>query len=246
MYQSCFTAVYRWRACLIALSTLLVAAYAAVPALAYAASPGQVADAARRPDRPSDFVQPVWYSSADTMANLPTISEQALNDAACGVAAATMVIDARAQQLGRRQPSIYQIARYVQEWRRGGPNGPPGGTTFTQLRTGLERASRAWGAPVGASWVVASPQWWYGNLSSDLAAGDMIIAFIPNGGALWNNSWHYGHYVVVTGFSGQDVIYHDPWDGNAHRMTRSWFARVWGTRSGRGSGWQYLRVVPWS
>src|SRR5579859_2936983 len=100
-------------------------------------------------------------SSSDLLRNVPVVDEKVLNNAACGVAAATMVLDYYIPQSGSVHESldITAVSQYVKQYY--GYNAKTNkleaeGTTFDQLQTGIETASIApalhLGGSLKASW----------------------------------------------------------------------------------------------
>lgn len=148
------------------------------------------------------------------------VNERALNDAACGVAAATMVLD---YYLPQRDPNIgavldiHAVARYVLVtyhtnfgW----------GTDEDQLQAGIELASTdpalGFGRPLTARWDTTNGTSWFSTLKSELDAARPVIVYIPNGHSLgWD--WNYPHFIVVSGYTSQgSIIYRDPWLGGVN------------------------------
>src|SRR6266566_1584395 len=201
----------------------------------------------------SVIFQPVYAASGDDLlGNIPVVDENTLNNAACGVAAATMVLD---YYLPQSDPTIHQaidiaaVAQYVKEdyaFDAKTNKMKPVGTTFNELQTGIEAASTApalgFGVPLTASWHTTNEGSWLSTLKSELDAKRPIGVFLPDGGKLgWN--WDYGHFIVVSGYTSDDsIIYHDPWDGNPHTLSRATFAAAWGTVWSGNPSWQYMQI----
>lgn len=200
----------------------------------------------------ASWPSPRWGPSLgrdDLLRDVPVLEEGALNQAACGVSAAAMVVDYYMLRAGSRRalPSVPAVSAYVKQWyvKRGGAT-IPGGTSFEQLQTGVQAASAAAGVPLTARWVdTAGPDAWLLALKSDLERNRPAIVYLADGGMLWRGAWHYGHYVVASGFTqdGQ-IIYHDPWDGRAHAIPARDFGAVWGASWRDNPSWRYLRIAP--
>jgi hypothetical protein len=181
-------------------------------------------------------------SSADMLADVPTVNEHAINTVACGQAAATMVLDYYLPQFGAPsgRVSIGTVARYVKFSYR---YGVPTGTSPTNLARGLEAAATALGAPLTATWEQARADDWLSALRGQVEAGRPVIVYLTDGGMLWGGAWRYSHYIVVSGLTaGGQVLYHDPFDGREHSVSAATFARVWG--NGARRTWTYLRITP--
>jgi hypothetical protein len=178
----------------------------------------------------------------DLMSSVPIVDENTLNNAACGIAAATMILDYYLPQSGpiRQAVDIKAVAQYV------GENSL--GTNTVQLQTGVEAASTApalhFGIPLTASWNTTDSTHWFSVLQSELDAKRPIVLFLADGGILgWN--WHYPHYIVVSGYTSDDsIIYHDPWDGKPHTLSNAAFGAAWGTTWQQNPAWWYMQVVP--
>ena len=180
-------------------------------------------------------------TDADLLTSIPVINEHAINDVACGQAAATMVLDYYLPRFGARPATvgIGAVARDVKfSYRRGSPTG----TSPTNLARGLEEAGNALGAPLTATWEHSQPADWQTTLQQQLDAGRPVIVYLTDGGLLWGSAWHYSHYIVVSGLSAGAVIYHDPFDGRKHMVSTATFAKVWG--HGTHRTWSYLRIMP--
>jgi len=191
--------------------------------------------------------------SGDLLKDVPVVDENTLNNAACGVAAATMVLDYYLPQSGpiREAIDISAIVRYVKvdySYDAKTNTSKPVGTSYDELQTGLEAASTApelgIGVPLKAVWHTTDSTHWFSVLTSELDAKRPNILFLPDGGRLgW--SWHYGHFIVVSGYaSDNSIIYHDPWDGKPHVLSKDAFATVWGTTWDGNSAWRYMTVSP--
>ncbi len=179
-------------------------------------------------------------SSADLLWSVPVVNEHAINNVACGQAAATMVLDYYLNDSGGSSVGIGTVARYVPFTYRAGS---PTGTNPMNLASGLEGASRALGVPLDAVWEHTQSSNWRGTLRHELADGHPVIAYLSDGGMLWGGSWHYGHYIVVSGLHPDgSVIYHDPFDGRQHTVSADTFGRVWG--NGTRRTWTYLHITP--
>lgn len=181
-------------------------------------------------------------ASADLLGGIPIVNEHAINDVACGQAAATMLLDYELGQAGATpaRVSIGTVARYVKFSYRGGV---PTGTSPTSLARGVVAASDALGVPLSASWQRTAPDNWEATLRQQLDAGQPVIVYLTDGGMLWHNAWRYGHYVVVSGLTADgQVLYHDPFDGREHAIAATTFGRVWGYGTRRA--WTYLHVTP--
>jgi hypothetical protein len=181
-------------------------------------------------------------SSADMLADVPTVNEHAINTVACGQAAATMVLDYYLPQFGAPsgRVSIGTVARYVKFSYR---YGVPTGTSPTNLARGLEAAATALGSRLTATWEQARADDWLTALRLQVGAGRPVIVSLTDGGLLWGGAWRYSHYIVVSGLTaGGQVLYHDPFDGREHSVSAATFARVWG--NGVRRTWTYLRITP--
>jgi Peptidase_C39 like family len=194
-------------------------------------------------------------SRDDLLGNIPVVDENTINNAACGIAAATMILDYYLPQSGPIQKAldITAVAHYVPENYRFDAKTKasiPVGTNTDQLQTGLEAASTApelhFGVPLTAAWSTTDSTNWFSVLKSQLDARRPIVLFLANGGTLgW--SWHYGHYIVVSGYTSDDsIIYHDPWDGKPHTLPNASFAGAWGTTWAGNPAWWYMQVLPTS
>lgn len=181
-------------------------------------------------------------TDADLLTSIPVINEHAINDVACGQAAATMVLDYYLPQFGAHPSSIgiATVAHYIKFSYRGGS---PTGTSPTNLARGLEEAGNALGTPLTATWEHSQPADWQTTVQQQLDAGHPVIVYLTDGGLLWGGAWHYAHYVVVSGLTANgNVIYHDPFDGREHMVSAASFAKVWG--HGTRRTWSYLRITP--
>jgi hypothetical protein len=190
--------------------------------------------------------------SGDLLSNVPVVDENTLNNAACGVAAATMVLDYYLPQSGpiHQAIDITSVSQYVKQYY--GYNAKtnkiePEGTTYDQLQTGIEVASTApelhLGVSLKAAWHTTDSSHWFSVLTSELDAKRPIVLFLANGRTLgWN--WDYGHFIVVSGYaSDNSIIYHDPWDGKPHSLSKDAFAASWGTTWNGNPAWQYMQVM---
>lgn len=161
---------------------------------------------------------------------------------ACGAAAATMILDYYLPQSGPAHEAISLdvVAKYVKV--------TDVGTTGVDLQTGLATASQnldtGGKAPLQTSWQQTDAQHWLDALHAELNAKLPVIAFIPDGGRLrW--SWHYGHYIMVSGYTDDDsIIYYDPWDGARHSLSHDAFASAWGTTWRQNVTWDFLEILP--
>jgi Peptidase_C39 like family len=174
--------------------------------------------------------------TGDLMSNVPVVDENTLNNAACGVAAATMILD----YYSGRTIDITAVARFVQENSLG--------TNTDQLQSGLEAASTApalgIGVPLTASWHTTDNTHWFSVLQAELDARRPIVLFLADGGTLgWN--WHYSHFITVSGYTNDNsIIYHDPWDGKSHTLTNAAFEGAWGTTWNGNPPWWYMQITP--
>ncbi len=189
----------------------------------------------------------------DLLSHIPVVDENTVDNGACGRAAVTMLLDYYLLQASPpAQPvTITVVDQYVKEnYRYDAKTGQtiPIGTNFVDVQTGLEAASAApdvgLAVSLKASLQTTDENNWFSVLTSELDAQRPVILFIPDGGALgWN--WHYGHYIVVSGYTSDGtIVYHDPWDGNAHSLAKDAFAQAWGTAWGGQEPWWYMQVVP--
>lgn len=161
---------------------------------------------------------------------------------ACGAAAATMILDYYLPQSGSAHEgvSLDAVAKYVTV--------TDVGTTGLDLQNGLAAASQSAdlgvNVPLQTAWRQTDTKEWLNALHAELNAKLPIIAFIPDGGRLgW--SWHYGHYIVVSGYTDDDgIIYYDPWDGARHIAARDDFASAWGTTWRQNVTWDFLEILP--
>lgn len=161
---------------------------------------------------------------------------------ACGAAAATMILDYYLPQSGpaHEAVSLDAVAKYVKV--------SDVGTTGLELQTGLATASQnvdlGGKAPLQTAWRQTDAKDWTNALHAELNAKLPVIAFIPDGGRLgW--SWHYGHYIMVSGYTDSDeVIYYDPWDGARHTISHDAFASAWGTTWRQNVTWDFLEILP--
>lgn len=183
----------------------------------------------------------------DLLQSVPTVNERTLNSAACGVAAATMVLDYYLPQSGslKSKIDIHDVAKDVTDrWEIDGKTliGHWAGSTFDDVQTGIEAASTdhnvGLNVPLKASWNQTNEIDWFSALQTELDHARPVIAFIPDGGRLWNDSWRYGHFIVISGYAADGTLtYHDPWldvdtepvGGNVHTISSAQFAKVWGT-----------------
>lgn len=192
-------------------------------------------------------------TTGDLMSDVPVVDENTLNNAACGIASATMILDYYLPQSGpiHQAIDISAVAQYIGENYRYDVKTNrqvPAGTTTDQLQTGLEAASTApslhFGVPLTASWHTTDSTNWFSILQTELDAKRPVVLFIPNGGSLgWN--WNYGHFIAVSGYTSDgSIIYHDPWDGKAHTLSQSSFGGAWGTSWDGNPAWWYMQVQP--
>lgn len=164
------------------------------------------------------------------------------NNNACGAAAATMILDYYLPRSGptHKNVSLDAVAKHVTV--------TDVGTTGLDLQNGLAAASQAAdvgvNVPLQTSWRQTNAKDWLNALHAELNAKLLFIAFIPDGGRLgW--SWHYGHYILVSGYTDDDgVIYYDPWDGARHTAARDDFATAWGTTWRQNVTWDFLEILP--
>jgi len=193
---------------------------------------------------------PVFAAApGDLLSNVPVVDENDLNNAACGVAAATMVLDYYLPQAGAitKALTIQAVHQYVKEYPEPGPYK---GSTTDQVKGGLEQASRAPGLEVGepltAAWKTTDQAHWFAVLLSELDQKHPVVVYLADGGVLWpHQGWHYGHYIVVSGYTAeQSIIYHDPWDGQAHTLSNAAFGTAWGTAWNKNPAWWYMTVAP--
>jgi|GEM_PF-3443807 len=194
---------------------------------------------------------PAAASTGDLLQNIPVVDENVLNNAACGVAAATMILD---YYMSQPDPNIQAavdisaVAQYVPvdyAFDKKNRTDEPVGTTFPELQTGLSQASsKLINVSLAANWVATDKSNWFSALQGQLDAKRPVIVYLPDGGKLgW--SWDYPHFVVVSGYDSADnIIYHDPWDGRAHTLSSASFAAAWGTQWLNYSPWWYLPVTP--
>ncbi len=191
--------------------------------------------------------------SGDLLSEIPVVDENTLNSVACGIAAATMILDYYVPQSGPIQQAIdiTAVSQYVKQFY--GNNAKTGklepqGSSLNQLETGVEEASTApalnFGVPLEASWHTTDNEHWSSVLQSELDAKRPILLFIPNGHSLgW--SWNYGHFIVVSGYTNdKSIIYHDPWGGRQHTLSHDDFTTAWGTAWNENLAWQYMTVSP--
>jgi hypothetical protein len=179
----------------------------------------------------------VAAASGDLLSAIPVVNENALNNAACGVAAATMVLDYYLPQSGsiHKALDIKAVSQFVKEY----PTfGPPKGTTTDQLKDGIEQASNEptmeIGTPLTATWNKTDQAGWFAALQGELDQKHPVIVYLADGHTVWpKQAWHYGHYIVVSGYTAdQGIIYHDPWDGQMHTLSNGVFGAAWGTTWG--------------
>lgn len=195
---------------------------------------------------------PQWslrLAGDDLLRDVPVLDEHALNHAACGITATAMVVDYYMLTAGSKRAllGVHAVSAYVKQWytTHGGVK-IPGGTSFAQLQTGVQDAGAAAGVPLAAQWVDTSgPDAWRLALKGELDRGHPAIVFLADGGMLWHGAWHYGHYVVASGYADDGrIIYHDPWDGRAHALPARDFGAVWGATWRDNPSWRYLRIAP--
>jgi Tol biopolymer transport system component len=162
----------------------------------------------------------------DLLTGIPTVDERTLNNTACGIAAAAMVLDYYIpHRISDTQPlALTTVAKYVKQ--------SSAGTTFEQLRSGLEKAGKDFsltaGPPLTASWKTVAKADWFASIQTELDHKHPVIAYIPDGADLgW--SWHYPHFIVISGYTNDlSIIYHDPWLGGVHTLTNAQFAAAFG------------------
>jgi len=173
--------------------------------------------------------------TGDLMSSVPVVDENTLNNAACGIAAATMILD----YYTGRTIDIKAVAQYVEENYLG--------TNTDQLQTGLETASTApalhIGIPLAAFWHTTDNSHWFSVLQTELDARKPIVLYLADGGTLgWN--WHYPHFIVVSGYTDDDsIIYHDPWDGIPHTLSNAAFDRAWSSTWNGNPSWWYMQIT---
>ena len=190
--------------------------------------------------------------TGDLLNGIPVVDERTLNSAACGIAAATMVLDYYLPQSGpiHQAIDIAAVSKYVKQfygYDKQTKTMVPEGTSYDQLQTGIDAASTApelnIGVPLNASWHTTDNTHWFSVLQSELDAKRPIILFIPNGHSLgWN--WNYGHFIVVSGYtSDNSIIYHDPWGGKPNTLSYNTFATAWGATWNGNAAWQYMTIT---
>jgi outer membrane protein assembly factor BamB len=176
----------------------------------------------------------------------------ALKENACGVASATMMVDyyqtAYLEASGHlpvtsTPASIDEVAQYVRE--------NAAGTRTDWLQADLVTAEAALHSdfPVTEGWKQTDSAHWLAALHAELDHRLPVILFIPDGHTLgW--SFHWGHFIVVSGYTDDDtVIYHDPFDGATHTKHSATFEAAWGTplpANNPDKSWtfSYLEVLP--
>jgi len=233
--------------CRVAFSALLVALLlslsSALASAGHAASPG----------------------SGDLMAQVPPIDEHdlkasdiRLSNNACGVAAATMVLD---YYLPQNDPAIH-AAISLDAVAKTSDTGPgyvrvqPSGTNTDQLKAGLEQAGPALdGVALTAALKTTDRDHWFDDIKAEVDAKLPVIVFLANGGLINANKFRYGHFIVVSGYTADNsIIYHETYDGAIHdgvahpMLSNSDFANAWGatlqTAQGWNPPWNFLEVLP--
>ncbi len=185
----------------------------------------------------------------DLLSRIPTVDEHQLDNNACGVSAATMLLDYHLEKAGKPFTDIRSVANYV-------PHAAssyydyktrrtiPAGTNTSQLRDGIVQAASQSGLSITAEWKISNATTGMSNLRAELDRGSPVVLYLANGGLLWNRAWNYGHFIVVSGYDSDAIIYHDPWDGKAHQLSTGSFASVWGSTWSGNPGWWYLQSSP--
>jgi hypothetical protein len=190
---------------------------------------------------------------SDLLSNIPAVKETTIDRGACGIAAATMVLDYYLLQHDpTAQPiNIATVAQYVKE--DYGYDTKTGqvtfkGTRFDLLEKEFVAANAALdsqvGVPLQTVLQTSDEAHWFSFLTSELNAKRPVMVAIPNGHALrWD--WDFGHYIVVSGYTSDgSIIYHDPWDGGVHTLPKDTFAKAWGTLALGNSPWWYMQIIP--
>src|SRR5258708_30789110 len=108
------------------------------------------------------LLRSVHADGGDLLQNIPPVNENSIDNAACGVAAATMILDYYLPQSGsvHTPPDIHTVAKYVKEDSQG--------TTGSDLQTGIEAAALAYGNHSNTSWDATDSANWFTTLKSEL------------------------------------------------------------------------------
>lgn len=202
--------------------------------------------------------------SGDLLSALPVVNESDISGDftrktnACGVAAATLILDYYLPQSGstRATLSLDAVSKYVKEKWNTNPDGSKAyGTDGQHLADGLVQASVAPDLGVNValtdSWRFTDKNGWFSALKAELDAKLPVIVYLDDGSRI-DRMNHYGHFIVVSGYTANDdIIAHDPWYAPGDPLTPSktipnaTFAAAWGaTWWHNQSPYAYLEVLP--
>lgn len=203
--------------------------------------------------------------TGDLMAQIPSIGEHDLKSGdiyqrnnSCGVAAATMILD---YYLPQTDPNVHAAISLdaVAKTSDAGPGYvrvENDGTNTTQLTDGLKQAGPALdGVALTATLRTTDQDHWFPVLKAELDAKLPVIVFLADGGLINAGKFHYGHFIVASGYTADDsIIYHEPYDGTIHDGTahptipNAEFGKDWGaslqTKAGVNTPWNYVEVLP--
>lgn len=193
----------------------------------------------------SPLTPELYKVGTDLLEKIGIVDENDLNNAACGVAAATMVLRyyfIKSGNLGRL-PDIRQVVKYVGQYSQ---TGIILGTKPEQIITGITKAAEEFNIriPLSVEPETTNTNDWFRDLKSEIDMARPVILFIPNGRLLgWEWDWDYYHYITVSGYTkDKGIIYHDPWGGEKHELSHEVFAKAWGT----ADRWSFPNTGPWS
>lgn len=190
--------------------------------------------------------------TGDLMSDVPSVNEHevadtTLRNSACGAAAATLMLDYYLPQSGPTHAavSINKVIKDVTVTKYG--------TNWYQLRDGLAKASTdsALGinVPLTNTWMTSDKAHWFPALQDELDAHRPVVVFLNDGGLL-DHYGHYGHFIVVSGYTVNDaIIIHDPWDSTPNQPSKivdnATFESVWGaTWASNTTPFEYMQVMP--
>jgi hypothetical protein len=194
-------------------------------------------------------VRPHLTGTGDLMGAIPTVDEHSihrsavLQDNACGIAAATMLLDyySLLQHPQQVPPTIDAVGTYIPETGEG--------SSPKSVQQGVEEASTALAIGVTLTandWMSTDSTHWFPVLQAELDQRRPVIVLMDDGTALgWHWRRSYPHYIVVSGYTdSQDIIFHDPWTGLSRTFSSTAFAKAWSTTWKQYSAWWYMPVLP--
>lgn len=201
-------------------------------------------------------------ATGDLMNAVPSVNEHDISGSdlvksnACGGAAATLMLDYYLPLSGpiHAAISIDAVAQFVHEGYNKNPDGTYSyGTNGEQLQDGLAEASRSptlgVNVPLTNSWQKTDSTHWYSALQAELDARHPVVVFLDDG-SLLDHMNHYGHFLVVSGYTADDsIIVRDPWDSTPSQPSKiipnATFGDAFGaTWAGNQSPYFYLQVLP--